>query len=86
MKNKEIAEYAAKNKSILITKDLEFANRAIFPAGSHYGVIVLRLPTNFKAPQVISVLTDFLRSIDTKELEKAITIVKLGRYRIRKLD
>lgn len=82
--DREIMNYAVKNKSILVTKDLGFANIILFPVESHYGVVVLRLPSFFKAYQFVNVLRDFLNSVDAKLLEKAIAIIKLGRYRIRK--
>lgn len=76
-------DYAVKSKSILITKDMGFANILMFP--SHYGVIVLRLPFYFKAYQFVNVLREFFNSVDLKLLKKSLVIVKLGRYRIRKL-
>lgn len=84
--DKEIADYAARNRSILVTKDLEFANRALFPPETHYGLIILRLPPNFKASQFASALNEFLKSVDINALEKSVAIVKLGSYRIRKMD
>ena len=83
--DKEIFEYAVKNRRILVTKDLEFANITTFPAGSHHGIVIMRLPHFFKAQQVANALKDFLTSINSKDLEKALAIVKLGKYRIRKL-
>ena len=82
----QIMNYAIKNDSILVTKDLGFANIMVFPIESHHGVIVLRLPPFFKASQFVNVLRDFLNSIDLKDLKKAIAIVKVGRYRIRKFE
>ncbi len=82
----EVMDYAVKNKSILVTKDLGFANITRFPVESHYGVVVLRLPYYFKAHQLVNVLRDFLSSVDVKLLVKSIAIIKLGRYRIRKFE
>lgn len=82
--DEEIMAYAVNNRSILVTKDLGFANIIRFPLESHYGVVVLRLPSFFKAFQFVNVLREFLNSIDVKVLEKSIAIVKLGKYRIRK--
>lgn len=82
--DKEIMAYAIKNSSILVTKDLEFANIVIFPVELHYGIIVMRLPPFFKASQFVNVLRDFLKSINVKDLKKSIAIVKVGRFRIRK--
>lgn len=82
--DKEIMDYAIKNNSILVTKDLEFANIRIFPIAMHYGIIILRLPSFFKAFEFVNILKTFLISIDLNSLEKSIAIVKLGRYRIRR--
>ena len=82
--DKEIADYAKKKESILITKDLEFANTNMFPPGMHEGLIIIRLPTFFKAIQFVNVLRDFLSSVDINELKQAVAIVKIGKYRIRK--
>ncbi len=84
--DKQIAEYAAKNRSILVTKDMEFANRALFPQETHHGLIILRLPPDFKAFQFANALKDFLKSINVKTLEKSAAIVKLGSYRIKKTE
>jgi len=81
----EIFLYAAKNKHIIVTKDLEFANIQIFPTKSHKGAIVLRLPSTFNALQFSRVVEDFLNSVNINDLENAIAIVKLGKYRIRKI-
>jgi predicted nuclease of predicted toxin-antitoxin system len=82
--DKEIIEYASKNKTILVTKDLDFANILLYPINSHFGVIVLRLPFYFIADQINNILEEFLSSVNLNELENAVTIVELGRYRIRR--
>jgi len=84
-KDEEIMNYAIKNKYLLITKDLEFGNRKRFPINHSQGIIILRLPFFFKAFQVKKALKDFLTSINISELEKSITIIKSGHYRIRKI-
>ena len=82
----QIINYAKKHDSILITKDLELANVKIFPIDSHRGVIIFRLPSNFKSSQFINTLRDFLNSVNLKELNNSISIVRLGSYRIRKFN
>ncbi len=81
----QIIKYALKNNSILVTKDMDFTNITKFPIKEHNGIIVLRLPNYFTASQINNSLRDFLISTKNKDLTNAITIVKLGRYRIRKL-
>jgi predicted nuclease of predicted toxin-antitoxin system len=82
--DKEILKYAVKNKSILVTKDLEFGNILIYPIKSHRGVIILRLPFYYTAEQINKALVQFLKSVELEEIRNSITVVELGRYRIRK--
>lgn len=84
--DKKILEYTIKNKSILVTKDLEFGYLMTSQTKPHYGIVILRLPPSFNAPQFANILMDFLMSIDIKDLEQSLAIVKLGRYRIRKFE
>ncbi len=80
----KIMEYAIRTKSILVTKDLEFGNARLFP--KHFGIVILRLPYFYKASQITNSLKDFFNLISIKDLENSITVIKLGRYRIRKFD
>jgi len=80
----EIMGYAIKTNSILVTKDLGFANVNLFPAESHHGLIVLRFPNSFKAVQFNNSLKNFLESVNLESLKNSTAIVKLGSYRIRK--
>ena len=82
--DKEIFDYSVKNNSVLVTKDLEFANPMLFSVDLYPGIVVMRLPSLFKASQFANALKDFLKSIDIENLKKSIAIVKVGRYRIRK--
>ena len=81
----EIFSYAAKNKCILVTKDLEFGNPNSFQLKDIEGLIIVRVPFYFTAGQINAVLMDFLNTIDITELSNNLTILKLGRYRMRKI-
>ena len=85
VEDKEIFEYAIRNKCILVTKDLEFGDSHLFPLESILGVIILRLPYYFTASQISEHLKIFFNSIELKELENSIVTLKLGRFRIRRL-
>jgi len=81
--DQRIALYAKNQKAILITKDVEFGSLLLYPSGSHYGLVVLRLPDNFKKEQILTALTHFLAQ--GKNLAGFITTVERGKYRVRKL-
>ena len=82
-KDEEITNYARNNEFILLTKDLEFGNLILYPRGSHYGLIVINLPHNFKTEQIKNQIKNFLKKIDLEVLVGSIVILQLGRYRIR---
>lgn len=82
--DKKILGYTIKSKSILVTKDLEFGYLLNSQPKLECGIVILRLPSSFNASQFAKVLMEFLTSVNIQDLEKSLTIVKLGRYRIRK--
>jgi predicted nuclease of predicted toxin-antitoxin system len=77
-------QYAKNHQLILITKDLHFGNINVYPPELHHGIIVLRLPFFFSSNQISRVIVNFLKTIDKKDLENALTIVKIEGYRIKK--
>jgi len=84
--DEEIIKYAKENNLILVTRDIEFANILRYPPGSHVGIILLRLPFDFTSKQINSVLDVFVKSVKIEELVSNVTIVELGKYRIRRLS
>ncbi len=82
-KDDEIFEYANKNGYTIVTRDLGFAE--IFLKNKGFGLILIRLPYYFKVEKINKVFDQFLKEVDIKELVKSITVVELGRYRIKKL-
>jgi len=81
--DKEIAKYAKEQKAILVTKDLDFGNVLLYDKDSHYGLLIIRLPHDYSAKQITDKLKKFINNIDVKDLVDKITILELGRYRIR---
>lgn len=79
----EIAEYANKNKQIIVTRDLGFAETFIKNKG--FGLIIVRLPYYFTTDKINKVFEEFLEEIDCDKLVNAITVLELGRYRNKKL-
>lgn len=79
----EIFEYANKNRYIIVTKDLGFAEMFIGSKG--FGLIIVRLPYYFTAGKIGKAFEEFLKEINYKELVSSITVIELGRYRVKKL-
>ncbi|HLC90765.1 MAG TPA: DUF5615 family PIN-like protein [Candidatus Nanoarchaeia archaeon] len=83
--DKKIAAYAKQEKAILITKDLELGSLKVYPKGSHYGLVILRLPYFFTTEQIKKIVINFLTTINVQDLINSLIIVEVGKYRIRKL-
>lgn len=81
----EILSYATKRSDIVVTKDKDFGTLVVFSKLPAYGIVILRLPFSFRADQINTSLRSFLKTVELKKLQKSITILELGRYRIRKL-
>lgn len=79
----EIIKYALQNKTIIVTKDVEFGNPLVHPDAS-CGIIILRVPNYFNSAQISNVIKDFVKIVNIDVLKGSVVIVELGRYRIRK--
>jgi len=82
--DEEIAEWAKKNGAIIITRDLDFSNKIVFPPEKHCGIIVIRVPHFYTAKDIKRVLQAFMVSVDEKEIPGALIIAQEGRYRLRR--
>jgi len=81
--DEEVFNYANRNKCIIITRDLGFAEDFLRKKG--FGLLLVRLPYYFTASKIKKVFNEFLKEIDVNELVNSITVLELGRYRIKKL-
>jgi predicted nuclease of predicted toxin-antitoxin system len=79
-----IFSYAKRNRCIIVTRDLDFAE--MFTKKKALGLILIRLPFHFTADKINKTVNEFLKAVDIKNLVNAITVIELGRFRIRKLD
>jgi len=81
----EIARYAKEEEAILVTRDLDFGNVLWYPEGSHHGVLIIRLPHDYTAKQITEKIKEFVEKIEVEKLVGHITILELGRYRMREI-
>lgn len=82
--DENIFRYAKDNKYVIVTRDLGFAEMLTKKKG--LGLILIRLPFYFTVDKINKVVDEFLKVVDIKNLVNTITVIELGRYRIRKLD
>lgn len=78
----EIFRNAQQKRAIIVTFDEDFADNRSFPAGSHHGVIRLRVwPTTVEETE--SALDRLLAEVSDAELSGALVIIDRARIRVR---
>lgn len=77
--DKDVADFAFRHDAILVTRDMEFSNPTLFPLGSHFGMLMIRVPHFSTALQIANTVRASLVDTDMKELVDSITVVEPGR-------
>jgi predicted nuclease of predicted toxin-antitoxin system len=78
----EIASAAKKEKRMLLTLDIEFADLRKYPPGSHPGVILFR-PLSLSPLSVNAFIADFIRRTELEKLAGCVAVVDPVHVRIR---
>jgi predicted nuclease of predicted toxin-antitoxin system len=79
-----VAAHAQRNRQALITRDFDFADIRNDPPADYAGIVVLKLPDDATAPQVVRLLETFLRREDwLARLTGRLAIVESWRVRFR---
>ncbi len=81
--DEEILRYANKNSYFIITRDLGFAETFLKKGG--FGLLLIRIPYFFTSNRIARVFDEFLDGVDVGRLTGCITVIELGRFRIRRL-
>ena len=79
-----IAAHAQRNQQALVTRDFDFADIRNYPPADYAGIIVLQLPDDATAAQVVTLLETFVRRHDWLErVSGRLAILELWRIRFR---
>jgi predicted nuclease of predicted toxin-antitoxin system len=79
-----IAAHARTNQQALATRDFDFADIRNYPPADYAGIVVLELPDDATAPQVVALLEKFVRREDwLARLPGRLAVVELWRVRFR---
>ncbi len=83
--DREILQFAASQRRILITRDKDFGSLVFSRMVPHYGVILLRV-TLQTLPQLHLELERLLDMHNEDELQYEFVVVEQDRHRIRRVD
>jgi predicted nuclease of predicted toxin-antitoxin system len=79
-----VAGHARHNRQALVTRDIDFADIRNYPPADCAGIVVLRLPDDATAPQVMKLLEAFVGREDwLARLSGRLAIVEAWRVRFR---
>ncbi len=74
---------AAKEKKIIVTRDLDFPIPKLRPAP--FGVMLIRVPENFKALLITNIFKDSFKKIELRELKNKVAVISPGKIRVSPL-
>ncbi|MGB9905277.1 MAG: DUF5615 family PIN-like protein [Desulfotomaculales bacterium] len=83
VKDQEVLAYACKNKMTIVTADSGFASLVYLSPVKHYGLILLRLPSELPIKTVNEILLKALLNLSPKEITGSIIVVEQDKIRIR---
>ena len=79
-----VIERARSTRSVLITRDLDFADVRRYPPHLYHGILVLRLPDTAIAKDIVAVLERFLAEpLFVQSLPHRLAIVNASQVRFR---
>lgn len=79
----QIFDWAQRNGALVVTFDEDFADARMYPAGTHHGVIRLRIwPTTIEDTE--AALDRLLASVPDEDLSGSLVIVDNARIRVRR--
>lgn len=79
-----IYNFAQKEKAVLFSGDLGFANTVRFPIGSHCGIVILRFPNNLPSKTVNDIVRTLLVKMLPEDYEGNLVILSPHRLRMRR--
>lgn len=79
-----IFNFAQKNKAILLTGDLGFANILKFPLDSHCGIVVMHFPNEMSTLLTNRILISSITALDKKDFLGNLIIIEPNKVRIKR--
>jgi len=80
----KVYEFAQKQKAVLFSADLGFANIVDFPLECHFGICILRFPNFMPVNLINDSVFKLMSSIEIKDYHGNLIILSPGKVRIRR--
>jgi predicted nuclease of predicted toxin-antitoxin system len=80
----DIIAFTVSHRRVLVTRDVGVANLTRFPAGSEFGIVLVRLAQAMTTYDLNARIVAVLRDLKPADLVGSITVVEPGRIRVRR--
>jgi len=84
--DEKIFEFAPRNKAVLLSGDLGFSNVLRFPLGTHYGIIIIRFPSEMSTERINEEVNKGLNEIRDEDMSENLIVISPGKVRIRRRE
>jgi len=81
----EVFDFARSRQAALITADVDLADARALGEKRHYGLVLLRMPSEMSASAATAEAMRLLERISEEDLEDALLVLEPGQVRIRRL-
>lgn len=82
--DKEVINFARKDKAVLFSADWGFANILNFPPQNYYGIVILNFPNEASTGFIAEEAQKALLKLSLENLKDYLIIIEPGKIRIRK--
>lgn len=80
----EIFKFAQKEKSVILTGDINFGNILRFPLGSHFGIVVAHFPNEVSTVEINRQLIGKFKELSEDDLKGNLIIIEPMKIRIKR--
>lgn len=82
--DEEIFKFAQREKAIILTGDMGFANLLRYPVGSHVGIVIAHFPNEMSTSELNGQITKAFSNLTETDFKGNLIILEPGRIRIRR--
>lgn len=82
--DEEVFKFAQREKAIILTGDMGFANLLRYPVGSHVGIVIAHFPNEMSTSELNGQITKAFSNLTETDFKGNLIILEPGRIRIRR--
>ncbi|HEC99350.1 MAG TPA: hypothetical protein ENN18_03075 [Proteobacteria bacterium] len=82
--DEEVFKFAQREKAIILTGDMGFANLLRYPIGSHVGIVIAHFPNEISTSELTGQIIKAFINLTETDFSGNLIILEPGRIRIRR--